>query len=194
MTKRRNDEDCVYKYLIEKAKNGDFFTENGKLYRTFRRVGRGKKTKLNKPEEIGRVNDRGYVVFGLRYKGSSTIIMVHRLIYALHHNLDSIESNLVINHINGDKTDNRPENIELVTQQENIIHSLETGLRKVENNNTTKLDWDSVEEIRKIIKTKDYNNREIGELFGVSSCTIRKIRNGKSWVRREYHDEKIASG
>jgi len=185
---------CVYDHMLRKARKGDFFTEGGKLYRTFKRVGRGKKTKLDEPAEVGRVNDRGYVVHGVRYNGTSTTIMVHRLIYALHHNLEEIDKDLVINHINGIKTDNRPSNLELVTQQDNINHSLETGLRRVENNNTAILNWESVDKIRKLFEETDYSNGEIGKMYGVSKCTIRKIRNGDSWVRREYHDEQTTTG
>jgi hypothetical protein len=55
----------------------------------------------------------GYV--SVEYKGHW--LKVHRVIYALHHG--EMPTNLVIDHINGDKTDNRIENIRCTTIRRN---------------------------------------------------------------------------
>ena len=98
--------------------------------------------------------------------------------------MPTIDRDLVINQKNGIKNDNRPDNLELVTNTENIRHALDTGLRRVENNNTAKLTWEKVGEIRELIQTGKYSDREIGDMYDVSKTSIRNIRICKTWVRR----------
>lgn len=51
---------------------------------------------------------------------------VHRLIGKTF--LDNFREDWTINHLNGDKTDNRPENLECVSASDNSKHAWETGL------------------------------------------------------------------
>ena len=63
-------------------------------------------------------------------EGPSKTRKVHRLVAEVF--LGPAEDRQV-NHINGDKTDNRVENLEYVTCKENIRHCWETGLHGVEH-------------------------------------------------------------
>jgi hypothetical protein len=55
-------------------------------------------------------------------------ILVHRVVASSFIPLDADRA--YVNHINGDKTDNRAANLEWVTGSENICHALNTGLMK----------------------------------------------------------------
>ena len=68
--------------------------------------------RLKKP--VGFLNNRGYLRFGAGKK----IYYVHRIVYEAHNGL--IEDGFVIDHINGDITDNSVLNLQAITQRENI--------------------------------------------------------------------------
>ena len=53
----------------------------------------------------------------------------HRVIAAAFHRVPEDKQRYQVNHKNGDKLDNRPENLEWVTPQENAQHAYRAGLR-----------------------------------------------------------------
>ncbi len=71
----------------------------------------------------GEIN--GYPVVNIKGKA----IKVHQLVAVAFLNYKKNNS-LVVNHINGDKKDNRISNLEVITQSENIKHAFEIGIRK----------------------------------------------------------------
>lgn len=88
-----------------------------------------------------------------------------------------------VNHIDGDKKNNRIENLEFVTCKENIRHSKENGLSKYafgEANGQSKLTTENVREIRLMIRDK-IKTGAIAKKFGVTRATIGAIRRGKTW-------------
>lgn len=93
------------------------------------------------------------------------------------------QDGLHINHINGVKTDNRPENLEWVTNSENVSHAWQTGLVKLKGENAPnhKLTQKQVIEIRKALRLGVTAN-SISIISGVSPSTIYLIEKGKRWA------------
>lgn len=68
----------------------------------------------------------GYFGVSLKNNGKWKNQLLHRLIASAF--VPGKEDGLVINHINGNKIDNSPSNLEWVTREENMEHAFRTGL------------------------------------------------------------------
>lgn len=87
----------------------------------------GRKTKF--PDKLMKpsINHKGYEIIDLRNKGSRQGGFVHRLVGKAF--IENPHNKEQINHKNGVKTDNRVENLEWVTNQENMKHAYKNGIR-----------------------------------------------------------------
>ena len=137
---------------------------------------RGKAGRCLKPG----YNRRGYVKVSLTDCTKRTTYLVHRLVAAA---FIGPANGLEVNHINGIKADNRPENLEYCTRQENIDHAIRLGrfsgrTYKGTKVHCAKLTEDAVRDIRSSSDTiVSLSNR-----FGVSKRAIRSVRNRETWA------------
>lgn len=110
-----------YEGMYVVSSDGDIVS----LPRSIKTKGNGKRT-LPKKTLRQNVLSNGYKQVSLCKNGVVSKQLVHRLVAeAFMPNHDGYQ----VNHINGDKLDNRVENLEWCTSVENIQHSIKTGLR-----------------------------------------------------------------
>lgn len=69
----------------------------------------------------------GYLTVGLFKEGKQKTKDVHRLVAETY--IEANDAKNEVNHINGDKRDNRVTNLEWCDRSQNVKHSYETGLR-----------------------------------------------------------------
>jgi hypothetical protein len=71
----------------------------------------------------------------------------------------------------------------LLTDDERLIRQ-DTSRRGLsgEKNGRAKLDWNKVNQIRKLHSSKQYKNLQISEMFGIKITTLEKIVANKLWT------------
>jgi hypothetical protein len=109
----------------------------------------------------------------------------HRVICRTFHG-DSPSKKHQVNHIDGNKINNRPENLEWVTSKENGRHASAIGLvPRGENKASTILSNKQVVEIKKILQSRERKKRpyfrDIAKQYSVSIKYIEAIAYGNRW-------------
>ncbi len=99
------------------------------LKRVVERKGEQGNLSVNEIIRYGYITPKGYSRIQLSKDGKPYNLMLH-IIVALSWIGEKPFENSQINHKNGNKVDNRPENLEWVTPSENLIHAYDNGLRE----------------------------------------------------------------
>lgn len=109
--------------------------------------------------------------------------LVHRLVVSTFQK--TIPKGMEVNHINGNKHDNRLCNLEIVTSKENSAHAIKTGLFNPcgENHGSAKLTNNQAVEIRKLYKQGGVRQKDLAILYNVSQKVIFKIVNNISYIK-----------
>lgn len=116
--------------------------------------------------------DNGYLSVTLYKNRRGTTRYIHRLVllaFADTKNTDTLE----VNHKDGDKGNNRLDNLEWVSSSENKIHAVNTGLHK----SIRKLTDEDIQYIRN--NPNNLMQKELAKMFGVTRGHISMIRTGK---------------
>lgn len=103
-------------------------------------------------------------------------LLVHRLVAKAF--ISNFESKPEVNHIDGDKENNKVENLEWCTHKENHVHRAAVLRRGVgENNGSAKLNRGDVLSIR----DSELSDAYLAKVYKVEANTINRIRNNKRW-------------
>jgi len=153
-----------------------------------KRINKGRRTQVGKIISQ-RKNRGGYMYVTLCKDGKRKSKTIHRLVL----NAFIGKSDLDCNHIDGDKTNNKLENLEYCTKSRNMIHAYENGLEisvKGEKHGRSKLKEDEVWLIKRILNSDLFRDKKItqdfiSKMFKVNFGTISKIKKGTIWSHLE---------
>lgn len=142
----------------------------------------GKVTKKNSDKlQKMSLNKCGYVMCNVVFNDGFKCSVVHRVIaYAFLR--DTYKKGLEVNHIDGNKENNRVDNLEWVTKSENQKHEV-TVLQQRNGSNCyhSTLDDAKAIEIYNMAKTRLYSVKDIAKIFDVQPSAVSKVINGWSW-------------
>jgi hypothetical protein len=119
---------------------------------------------------FGRTEDRGYKTLSLNH----VHYQVHRLIMAGFVGLDP----RLVNHKDGNKKNNRIENLEYATDLENIEHAIKTGLRPPKTNGHKSRPILQIDPYTGTIVAKYPSGAEAARAMGVHGNSITVVCNG----------------
>ena len=134
-----------------------------------------------------KVDKGGYVTISTMHDdyGRVKTTKVHRLVATAF--IPNPDEKPQVNHIDGNKLNNRVDNLEWVTHKENFAHATANGLRPLgEEHGRHKLTWENVEYIRSVY-VKDSNlfgTYALAKKFGVTPRTIALIVRNELWRKR----------
>lgn len=137
------------------------------------------------------VTNRGYATVNLHKEGKAKRFTIHRLV-AFAFLKDSYFEDAVINHIDENQLNNNVENLEWVTQKENLNKAQDNrqvqengrtwgGVSYGENNGMSKVTEQDVLEIRELYNTGLYTHQEIADMYGLSKTNAGDIIRRKIW-------------
>jgi hypothetical protein len=146
-------------------------------------IGRVRRDRSGQATQAGRILTAGIGAYGYRSvelfgHGKRKRVSVHRLVAAAF--LGPCPQDKQVNHISGNKLDNRPENLEYVTTGDNTRHAWLNDLCSAEgeHNGRAKLTYKDVQEIRAAYKQF---NEEQARKYNVTTGAIRAVAVRRRW-------------
>lgn len=124
----------------------------------------------------GSPSSRGYLTVSLS-RGEWETVAVHKVVCATFYGASPFDGGQV-RHLNGCKTDNRPENLDWGTQEQNWDDRRAHGGGMGEAHPAAKLDQAAVKDIR----SSPLSQRALARKYGVSQSTIGQAKSGETWT------------
>lgn len=122
----------------------------------------------------------GYYMTGAQYDGKMYYFMEHRVIWVWHNG--PIPNGLVINHKDYNKANNAIENLELVTQKENVAYSkCHQNPPRGEKSGKASLTNKQANAIKTLAELCGWNKKKISEFLDVRYNTISRVVNGERY-------------
>lgn len=154
----------------------------------FSNHGRLKSLKFGK-EKIMKfyLGNNGYLVTNIIVDGKRKGLRFHQAVCLALKNpyekycydLEYILENYNVNHIDGDRSNNHPSNLELVPSIENYC---------ICKNDGRTLELEEAIEIYKLAWASNLNHEEIASLYNINQCNVSFIKTGRTW---SYYTSKI---
>lgn len=150
-------------------------------------LGQVRIAKSHVPKRIGTlrrlvVDQYGYITVAMSAGGIRHTEFVHGLVAAAF--IGPRPHGMEVNHKNGNKSDNRPCNLEYVTPSENARHAIRTGLavpRRGAENGNSKFTESTISALRSDHATKHWTLDELAAMYSMSKKSVQNITKGRSW-------------
>ncbi len=163
-------------------------TPSGEIWRIQKRGwDSGERRAVSRPCKRVRAEHKtglGYLQIRVMYELKRMNMQAHRLIYF--HFYGDIPAGLTVNHKNGKKSDNHPDNLELMTDKEQVAHSRGVLKRGRLNQNGEKNCMAKLTDSQVIeIKARRLNGEKLNAVakdYGISYKTVSKIAKGQRWT------------
>jgi hypothetical protein len=140
--------------------------------------------RVQKRRAENRTGKREYLQVRVMIAGTRVHAMAHRLVWR--HFFGPIPNGMVINHRNGIKTDNRPENLELTTPSGNTQHAVSVlrshpgANQDGQKNPMSKIPDEDIQRIRDRYASGNVTQTDLAQEYGITFQHVSAIVRGKT--------------
>ena len=117
----------------------------------------------------------GYLAVNLRRSGEMYTVHIHALVAQCF--IGERPDGYTTNHVDGDKTNNRADNLEYCTPQQNTYHASHTL-----GNGPAKLTNEQAIQAYVMYKTQDVTMKQVARRFGVTAASVHRLVHGETWA------------